>query len=204
MSFCTSKASKDAHLFRAPDEQQLRVSLRHSACKYLYYFTSKAGSAAAAGRPAPLSLSVFVLCTSKASKVRTLMKEARVAVSLRSAAPRGPSAATSTCSIRQHTSAYVSVCQRTSSYGLELRREHLDLAPWLDFVLVACVADVPHELLHTSAYVSIRQHTSAYVSCVLVACVADVAPELLHLLRQYLYSSTRKANKAAVQQAKQQ
>ncbi len=49
-----------------------------------------------------------------------------------------------TCSIRQHTSAYVSIRQHTSAY-------------------VTCV-----QVLQPSAYVSIRQHTSAYVTCVQV------------------------------------
>ena len=54
--------------------------------------------------------------------------------------PRASSRASSPCSMRQHTSAYVSIRQHTSSH-----------------------ASSPCSMRqHTSAYVSIRQHASAY------------------------------------------
>jgi hypothetical protein len=53
------------------------------------------------------------------------------------------------CSIRQYTSAYISIRQHTSAsaYVGNIRRDQTQ-----------------NSLQHTSAYVSIRQHTSAYVS----------------------------------------
>jgi hypothetical protein len=74
-------------------------------------------------------------------------------------------------SIRQHTSAYVSIrCERR------------------------CMRVIVHPASprqHTSAYVSIRQHTSAYVA----SAVVCVSLSILHLLRcQYLYSCASKAS----------
>jgi hypothetical protein len=74
-------------------------------------------------------------CTSKASKLST---DASAARELARRVPAAARAARSSCSIRQHTSAYVSIRQRRAC---RCARSSL-------FVQ------------HTSAYVSIRQHTS--------------------------------------------
>ena len=70
-------------------------------------------------------------------------------------------------SIRQHTSAYVSILSSSAT----------DVAQLL---ALACIRQ------HTSAYVSIRQHTPAYVS-ILSSSATDVAQLLaLACMRTYL------------------
>jgi hypothetical protein len=69
-------------------------------------------------------------------------------------------------SIRQHTSAYVSIRQHTSAY-VSIRQNtsaYVSMRPRLQWQGACWRALRSHYRQHTSAYVSTRQHTSAYVS----------------------------------------
>jgi hypothetical protein len=114
-------------------------------------------------------------CTSKASKLSGKRSPPRPSAS--------PSEVTAYVGIRQHTSAYVSVCERAHRHGhLRVHRLELLLLHGLREPEGRAYVSIRQ---HTSAYGSIRQHTAAYVNGPEGLSLA-LARLLLHRLRFFL------------------